>query len=303
MKSNILYNTYKSHFINELYKRKGVVANTDIDGILSAALLCNLFPHLSVLGFTNSCTNIYLSDNIKKNDVLYVDIFMCNEGVFSVDNHIVGSECNIIENPYKINPNIFYNIYVERYIQKYPFSTFIFLLSLIDDKIINIDIDAIVGKTSDNEDIFLWELLLRADDTLLNTYKYEENTANWWSILLNNSNNPLLEELYKKVCEVNNYKNAYALKEKVQKFLLETFEIETDGFKTIETPSFKKFFSYITEVMNYKCVFPEITKNYKLRCEKKDISFLEEIKKEYDVKTLAIINKNTVSFSYNIKDK
>lgn len=303
MKNNNLYNIYKSSFINELYKRKGVVANTDIDGILSAALLCNLFPHLSILGFTNSCTNIYLSDNIKKNDVLYVDIFMCNEGVFSVDNHIVGSECNIIENPYKINPNIFYNIYVERYIQKYPFSTFIFLLSLIDDKIINIDIDAIVGKTSDNEDIFLWELLLRADDTLLNTYKYEENTANWWSILLNNSNNPLLEELYKKVCEVNNYKNAYALKEKVQKFLLETFEIETDGFKTIETPSFKKFFSYLTEVMNYKCVFPEITKNYKLRCEKKDISFLEEIKKEYDVKTLAIINKNTVSFSYNIKDK
>lgn len=303
MKNNNLYNIYKSYFINELYKRKGVVANTDIDGILSAALLCNLFPHLSILGFTNSCTNIYLSDNIKKNDVLYVDIFMCNEGVFSVDNHIVGSECNIIENPYKINPNIFYNIYVERYIQKYPFSTFIFLLSLIDDKIINIDIDAIVGKTSDNEDIFLWELLLRADDTLLNTYKYEENTANWWSILLNNSNNPLLEKLYKKVCEVNNYKNAYALKEKVQKFLLETFEIKTDGFKTIEMPNFKKFFSYLTEVMNYKCVFPEITKNYELQCEKKDISFLEEIKKEYDVKTLAIINKNTVSFSYNIKDK
>lgn len=303
MKNNNLYNIYKSYFINELYKRKGVVANTDIDGILSAALLCNLFPHLSILGFTNSCTNIYLSDNIKKNDVLYVDIFMCNEDVFSVDNHIVGSECNIIENPYKINPNIFYNIYVERYIQKYPFSTFIFLLSLIDDKIINIDIDAIVGKTSDNEDIFLWELLLRADDTLLNTYKYEENTANWWSILLNNSNNSLLEELYKKVCEVNNYKNAYALKEKVQKFLLETFEIKTDGFKTIEMPNFKKFFSYLTEVMNYKCVFPEITKNYELQCEKKDISFLEEIKKEYDVKTLAIIDKNTVSFSYNIKDK
>ena len=96
MKNNNLYNIYKSSFINELYKRKGVVANTDIDGILSAALLCNLFPHLSILGFTNSCTNIYLSDNIKKNDVLYVDIFMCNEGVFSVDNHIVGSECNII---------------------------------------------------------------------------------------------------------------------------------------------------------------------------------------------------------------
>ncbi len=303
MKSNNLYNIYKSYFINELHKRKGVVTNTDIDGILSAALLCNLFPHLSVLGFTNSCTNIYLSDNIKKNDVLYVDIFMCNEGVFSVDNHIVGSECNIIETPYKINPNIFYNIYVERYIQKYPFSTFIFLLSLIDDKIINIDIDAIVGKTSDNEDIFLWELLLRADDTLLNTYKYKENAANWWNILLNNSNNPLLEELYKKVCEVNSYKNAYALKKKVQKFLLETFEIKTDGFKTIEMPNFKKFFSYLTEIMNYKCVFPEITKNYELQCEKKDISFLEEIKKEYDVKTLAIINKNTVSFSYNIKDK
>lgn len=303
MKSNILYNTYKSHFINELYKRKGVVANTDIDGILSAALLCSLFPHLSVLGFTNSCTNIYLSDNIKKNDVLYVDIFMCDKDVFSVDNHIVGSECSIIENPYKINPNIFYNIYAERYIQKYPFSTFIFLLSLIDDKIINIDIGAIVGKTSDNEDIFLWELLLRADDTLLSTYIYKENTANWWNILLNNSNNPLLEELYKKVCEVNNYKNAYALKKKVQKFLLETFEIKTDGFKTIEEPNFKKFFSYLTEVMNYKCVFPEITKNYKLQCKKKDISFLEEIKKEYDVKTLAIINKNTVSFSYNIKDK
>ena len=76
-----------------------------------------------------------------------------------------------------------------------------------------------------------------------------------------------------------------------------------DGFKTIEMPYFKKFFSYLTEVMNYKCVFPEITKNYELQCEKKDISFLEEIKKEYDVKTLAIINKNTVSFSYNIKDK
>ena len=92
MKSNSPYNVYKSHFINELYKRKGVVTNTDIDGILSASLLCKLFPHLSVLGFTNSCTNIYLTDNVKKNDVLYVDIFMCDKDVFSVDNHIIGSK-------------------------------------------------------------------------------------------------------------------------------------------------------------------------------------------------------------------
>ena len=303
MKSNSPYNVYKSHFINELYKRKGVVTNTDIDGILSASLLCKLFPHLSVLGFTNSCTNIYLTDNVKKNDVLYVDIFMCYKDVFSVDNHIIGSKHSIIENSYKINPNIFYNIYVETYTKKYPFSTFIFLLSLIDDKIIDIDIDEIIGKTSDDEDIFLWELLLRADDTLFSTYKYRENATNWWNILLNNSNNHLLRDLYKKVCEVNNITNAYALKKKVQKFLLETFETKTDGFKTIETPNFKKFFTYLTEIMKYKCVFPEITKNYVLQSEKKDVSSLEEIKKEYDVKTLAIINKNTVSFSYNSKNK
>ena len=111
MKNNNLYNIYKLSFINELYKRKGVVANTDIDGILSAALLCNLFPHLSILGFTNSCTNIYLSDNIKKNDVLLTkELKIKLQEIYDSNQLIRNAKCTDLEKlwDYKIRRSTIY---------------------------------------------------------------------------------------------------------------------------------------------------------------------------------------------------
>jgi hypothetical protein len=288
---------YKN-LIEEINNRTGVVTNTDIDGVLSAALLCRLFPHLNIVGFTNSDNNIFLSENFKKETLIYLDIFMCDKDVLSIDNHIVDSKLYPIDNPLKINPNLFHNVYYENYTDKYPFSTFIFLLSLFNTNMFELDIDVEIGKTAKGEVVFLWELLLRADDTLLNTYKFKRNTSNWWPRLLNNSNNPLLHSLYNKVCEVKDINNALAIKEKVQRFLLETFSIKKDGFKNMEDFNFEDFFKFFSSLMGYKSPLPKLDKKYFLKSEKKHVSELEGLKTKYNIKTLAIIDKNTVSFSY-----
>lgn len=303
MQKTIDFSLIKKTFFNEISKRHSVITNSDLDGIFSATLLCSIWKHLQLCGFTNSNNKISLVKDIIKDDALYVDIFMVRENVCSIDNHIVGSEKLPISDNLKINPNIIYGTYMEDYINKFPFSTFIFLLSLIDNKYfnLNIDIDKIIGSTSDGSKIYLWELLLRADDTLYNSYEYKRNATNWWGKLLKQTDNTVLYSLYKKVIETNTKENALFIKNKIKQFLFESFNLKSDGFNNIKDPNFVNFLTFCSSILGYELKYSESKIEYDLINKREEFSKAEditEIHRIYNPISLAIINKNKISFSY-----
>ena len=155
-----------NRFFNEIKNREKIITNTDLDGILSASLLCKCFPHLELSGFSNSSTNIWFKKDVTKENSLYIDIFMTNKNTFCIDNHIINTCDYPIESNLKINPNLLRNITLDKYTKKYPFSTFIFILNILENymEINFIDLEKIIGYV-DDEPLYLWELILQVKHT------------------------------------------------------------------------------------------------------------------------------------------
>jgi hypothetical protein len=297
---------YSEYFINELKNRKYVITNSDIDGILSASLLCYYFPNLSLKGFTNSSTNVWVTDEVNKDNSLYIDIYMTNNNTFTVDNHIINNKLYPIDNKLKLNPNLIRGVTLENYSNKYPFSTFIFILHMLEEHF-NVDfinLDKIIG-TVDDEPLYLWELILRADDTLLNSYKYPQNTDDWWKWLCKN-NNGLLLDLFYRVKFINSKTKAEAIKEKVKKFLLQTFNLKTDGYKSINDNMFEPFLKFISENFGYELSKPKNLNNFNFNLCRYELSnpnesYLHNIPETYNVLSLSFVSKKLLSYSFKNK--
>lgn len=290
--------------IDEFKKRKYVITNSDLDGILSASLLIYFFPTLEIGGFTNSSDKVWINNKVTSDNSIYLDIYMTNPKVLSIDNHIVDFIDNVYS-AYKVNPNIMLKKSLKNYSNKYPFSTFIFLVKLLEENgyYLSIDINKTCGYAV-KENIYLWELMLRADDTLCNTFLYEKNSHYWWGWMLNGTKeNSILRQLYLKIkCDVQNIKNAKLIKDKVQTYFYKTFFIKHDGYKSIQNNNFDDFFRSISiNITNINCLkkdFKVITlKTRRLELDGK-FNNLEEIALNYNIKTLAFVNKNVLSFSF-----
>lgn len=289
-----------------LKTKKYIITNTDIDGILSAIVLTHFFKHLEIGGFTNSDKKIWLHDDVNKENSVYLDIFMANKNILSIDNHIISMNTKTVFNDNKINPNIIRNRSLEEYWKKYPFSTFLFIIYILEtmDFHYNIDINKIIGNYNGNN-VYLWELLLRADDSMLSTFKYSKNSADWWDFLIKNKKdeNNILYNLYKKInYDVKTTEKAIFLKNKINKFLKENFQnIDNDGYKNIDKnrEDFYSFFKFINHVCNENLKFPKHLKTYTLNSNRINIHKdwdINEIKET--IVSLAFINKNTLSFTF-----
>jgi len=180
--------------IGDLIKNKGFNINMDSDGILS-------FLFLKLGGFNNKITGFNTSSDIilsahnllnKVWDDVFIDIFVQNKNTVSFDNHVVLYHPTKI-NFNKLNPNIlieehFANSH-ESYRNKYPLSTNIFILSLLEkEKLITKRINSSnLAKIGAN--INLYDMILRADG-VLNTFcgKYRGNVVNWFEKLISYSN-------------------------------------------------------------------------------------------------------------------
>lgn len=295
---------YDEFFIEELKKRKYIVTNSDIDGILSATLLCYFFPNLSLKGFTNSATNIWVTDDVNKDNSIYIDIYMTNDKTFTIDNHIINTKNTPINNNLKLNPNLIKGITLENYTNKFPFSTFIFILHILEKhfETNNIDLDKIIGFI-DNEPIYLWELISRGDDILLNCYKYKKNTDAWWVWVLGN-NNGILRQIYNKFNLIGTRERAEEVKNKVQKFLLKTFNLKTDGYKNINDVNFEKFTSFISKsLLNIELNKPDNLIDYNVNLIRHNIYNpndynLIKLQEDFNIISLAFVTHNTLSFSY-----
>jgi hypothetical protein len=297
--------TWITTTVNKLNNIEYVIGNTDLDGVFSTSLLCNFFPNLKLGGFSNSANRIWLNKNVNKQNVAYIDIFIANKEILSIDNHIVQLDNNIVVNENKINPNLIRGVGLYSYYKKYPFSTFIFILKMIEKTkgSVNIDIDRIIGYI-DNEPVFLWEVLLRADDTLLTTYKYFNNAKQWWEWLLNDvTKNSLLSKLYCKVQTVSTQENAMKIKNKVNDFLSLNFGCSNDGYKYINNNKFADFVAFFSEIMGCKLSFNNehlmeialFAKRVKIA---DNINEINTLLSNTSIKTFAFVKKDELSYSY-----
>lgn len=182
--------------LKELFdKNKNIIINTDIDGILSGAILVK---HLGckIVGFTNSKDTVWLADD---NDDLYkhvyVDIFVTSDAALCVDQHIVAVNAShqqkIINSGTKYSPQIDGNRIFTDYDfkNKYPFGTVHYLIAQLEAEGVSINLPDLYSKVP-NSQIQFGDLILRADDAMKTSlYAYKPNAENWWKWLLTKSGN------------------------------------------------------------------------------------------------------------------
>lgn len=115
------------------------VVNTDIDGLLTGALL----PHVlgwPIVGF-NDTETIWVDETARSpldlRETAWVDLSMCMMGARCIDNHIVSNTAREALQVYafrqSVNPNLVVGRHrLERYEDKYPFGTFQWAAWLLD---------------------------------------------------------------------------------------------------------------------------------------------------------------------------
>lgn len=180
--------------IDVLVQHPRIVINTDIDGLLSGLLLHH-YLGCEVVGFSNSWDCVWIDKNKLDSpyDGTYIDLFVSNPDVISIEQHIIAVNNEHLrllkQNSNKINPNlerdrIFDN--VNSYKLKYPFGTFHYLCALLEGEGLDIDLD--LDRV--NGPFKLGDFITRADDALFNSYnQYRDNAWDWWDWLLQRSSN------------------------------------------------------------------------------------------------------------------
>jgi hypothetical protein len=170
--------------ITEIRKRNLLHTNIDLDGFLSTALITKAFPETkyNVVGFNSSNDKIYyLKDKslIKIDDLIYVDYYVIrrqNRQFVCLDQHVIDF-IDINNDPLMFNPNRDFGITQKTFTQKFPYSTFIYLLySFEKNNIVFNDID--LNCVIKNE-MTLLDLIYRGDGILRCFNMYMSNAIDW----------------------------------------------------------------------------------------------------------------------------
>jgi hypothetical protein len=206
-----------------------IVINSDIDGFLSGMLLRKYY-NCEIVGFSNSQDKIWLTEEI--DDIyspVYIDLYVNNPRTTCIEQHVLAYddvELGIMRTyANKLNP-IFErgnSTFKKGYYWKYPFGTVHYLLNLMEREGKSIDLPPLGTKKSiplknSEYQICPGQILLRADDAMLNTAKYSDNASQWWEWL-----NPNKE--YAVFNQIAEYLEQYTDKDDAQKV-----EDETDDF-------------------------------------------------------------------------
>lgn len=177
--------------LSDFFKdNKKININVDNDGVFSSAVLAKYYDCV-VSGFNNNDKIIIHEKNVPYEDLIYVDLHVGYPSIKSIDQHMVSidEEHNelIKNNPNKINPNVEYDVVWSDYVNKFPFSTTIFLLvkAEADGKdLSDIDLNKLVTPK-----IRLGDLIWQTDSSYENYFKYTRNVNNWLERILLMSNN------------------------------------------------------------------------------------------------------------------
>lgn len=284
----------------DLHNRR-IIVNNDFDGCLSASVLIKLYG-CKVIGFSNSKDKIWLIDNETLcNDTLFVDMFAVNYD--SVEQHILPFYYEHNFSPNRERGRFAFNCYW----QKYPFSTFIWLLcnaakegKNIEGFIPPLSIDGAVFKNKD--------IILRADDILLNYLKYNKNSVEWRNFLYEYSNKDKNIVSLFSFLEKQKIEEVEKWKENIDLFFSEKYGFSREEIPAIETYTARKFlkrfnieFKKVTDVINL------IHKRCRICTEEEFRRFYEENKEQLFsfafVFSPSTANKPNFSYSlYNTTD-
>ena len=173
---------------------KKIIVNTDIDGILSAFVLCH-YCGCEIVGFSNSSDSVWWrADKIKSiYEAVYIDMYVARKDVLTIDQHIVSydkEQCSELAalgtkiNPNLENPRSFTP--AKSYKYKYPFATVHYILAKLGGEGLNVQFDLskkIQGP--DRSALCFGDFLLRADDAMKTTLNspYKKNAREWWEWL------------------------------------------------------------------------------------------------------------------------
>ena len=290
----------KEKLIKFCKESSSIVVNTDLDGIFSAALIRSVNPNLEISGLTDSHTKLFYTNEKLKNDLeykknaLFLDLYVTNESIRCIDQHIVSFD-EPIEMDNKINPNVTYKIGCNKYFSKYPFSTSLYILFLLkkNNIIIYINFDEKIF-----DDVTLCDLLLRCDSSLKNNITYKPNVKKWFNIL-NSSDD--IKEIYERYI-IYDDKEIIEKTNKIDLFLKKSFGcFESGGFElSLKNKNiFQDYVNFIFNFFNDKIDIIDIfhTKIFK---EEKNMK-ITEINKNIDLSnvfSLAYVKNKKLNVSY-----
>lgn len=255
--------------IELLRSNNKIIINSDIDGVLSGLLLTN-FADCEVVGFSNSDNTVWI-DNSKINSIynaVYIDMFVANNNVKCIDQHIVSvneQHHRILDaNPNKLNPNFDnprFHLPNNSYYNKYPFGTIHYLIAILESEGVRVDLNFMnpVGQLN-----FI-DLLLRADDAMKTTVdsNYVANASVWWQWLSQKSGKARSISTMRQYLNTLNGIRVSSLKQTTTSILTnpETFGCSSPdgGYKSIVDNSgrllFKvvNYFNFIAQASGLNC--------------------------------------------------
>lgn len=179
---------------NLLRKCNKIVVNTDIDGVLSAYVLCK-YCGCEIVGFSNSRDCVWWREDKMRDvfDAVYLDMYVAHPKVLTIDQHIIAHDAamaaQLDEFGTKLNPNI-ENVRTfmpnESYARKYPFGTVHYILAKLGQMgvEVHLDLDKVISSDFDAS-LTVGDFFLRADDAFKTTLasSYRANAKEWWSWL------------------------------------------------------------------------------------------------------------------------
>ena len=298
--------------------RNNLNVNMDMDGCFSAAIMLLAYPDFKICGYNDSCTRYYSEKNLKRKSVVNLDFFCKSRGVMCIDNHINSIVAESY--PLKYNPNFVRGVPLDRYTEKYPFSTFLFLCAVFDhfNMLPDIDIEAEIegDMMYRGSKIRLWQLMLRADSVLYNTMHYYENAMDWWKWLIRISGKDgITYKLCRKVMRFKELCDANGLdcKEESENennyisgvFMTKYGTREKDGFNSLSNGLFS-FIRDIFGLFGVTAEFPSMNElvlyTYRrILYESDDTSFFKGLINDDRVLSYAFVRWNTISL--NIREQ
>ncbi len=280
--------------LEKLKENNKIVINTDLDGILSGIFLYH-FCNCEIVGFSNSIDSIWIDESKCKSifDAVYIDLFVVNPNVVSIDQHVISIDYQhnniLLKNENKINPNIdnpHFHLPNDSYYCKYPFGTIHYIIAQLEKSGIDLS-DFKFNEAVEN--LNFKDYLLRADDAMKTTVdsNYAENAKYWWKWLYEFSNKSnIIRDLTHYLVSLNPEKVA-TIKTEISKKLKTSFDCDSSdgGIKEIGDTnhkikeSAKNYFRFIANSCNLTC-FDLDLKLTKVSGANKRITLSENQKKE-----------------------
>lgn len=179
--------SWKSQFLCsiEQWDKRNIVISPDLDGIISAVLLCHLYGS-KIIAIYDTRNLIVFDDSTKEElaNALWLDHDIQKKNILSIGHHLLSINGERLSNynDDSFNPNVYFdmnwrncfNNRTEFSLNKFPFSTILLLIEALNIRIPNIGTKG-------------YSLLLQADGIIDVVSEYYNNCLQWKDMMFEDS--------------------------------------------------------------------------------------------------------------------